>query len=129
MVSAAYFLEMACVIASVVCQMERKVFCGRLDGKVSQFSLVDAPEGGNEWKPARSEHAHHTHDVRACVVAGNTLISAGEAISRSRSSGMKILEALFVQVICFVLSSLYSTCRFIECFLLLCTLHIVVLLL
>ena len=68
-------------IQSTLCftfQGETSVFCGGVDAAVVQFSYM-APSSNSGWRSwvRSSVLSYHTHDVRASVVADNTLVTGG----------------------------------------------------
>ena len=62
-------------------QSETSVFCGGVDPAVVQYSFM-SPSADSGWRSwvRSSVRTHHTHDVRASVVADNVLVTAGKYV-------------------------------------------------
>ncbi|XP_076471280.1 LOW QUALITY PROTEIN: U3 small nucleolar RNA-associated protein 4 homolog [Babylonia areolata] len=66
------------VLTLCVDEAETSVFCAGVDPAVVQFSFLP-PSANSGWRSwvRSSVRTYHTHDVRASVVAGNTVVTAG----------------------------------------------------
>ncbi|KAK7505273.1 hypothetical protein BaRGS_00003435 [Batillaria attramentaria] len=70
------------VLTVAVDEEETNVFSSGVDPTVVKFSYM-SPSGNSSWRTwVRSTVlSYHTHDVRACVVAGSTVVTGGTGTS------------------------------------------------
>ncbi|KAL8589980.1 hypothetical protein ACOMHN_007006 [Nucella lapillus] len=78
------------VLTLSVDESEQNVFCAGIDPKLVKFSFMP-PSDDNGWRPwvRSSTRTFHTHDVRACVVVGHSVVTGGvdTTLSFSHISG------------------------------------------
>ena len=53
------------------------MFCSGVEPIVTQYRRIEATPGVVKWVRGDAKSALHTHDVKAMVVAKDTLISGG----------------------------------------------------
>ncbi|XP_032830639.2 U3 small nucleolar RNA-associated protein 4 homolog [Petromyzon marinus] len=71
-----FTLGQADILSLAVEQDETSMFVGTSDGRVAQLQLLESRVDAAAWVRTKT-FKYHTHDVRALVLSGNAVISAG----------------------------------------------------